>query len=299
MENNKLSTKIASFSFIISFFSCIIATIIFYVICTIVLNIINANSTLEEFSNTTYGTLLSTIVFDLTMLIIFFSLNKGKNNKIISKPKTNKAFLYILISIATFFCLSPIINCFDKLFSFLGFKSDPLQSIDLKSYLISIISLVLLPAICEELLFRGLIFKGLKQNGKAFSIMLSSIMFSIFHMSIYQTIYPLLVGMLLGVIMYYENNILYTIIVHAINNFLSLTFQYLNISLVFEHWSYILLAILLLILFLCIIIKFIIKDEKSTHIKLNFEDKLYLYISLIIMIIINIVINIGELIINF
>ncbi len=297
MEKQKLNTTISSLGFIISFFACQFASIVFLLIGVTICSFLNLDSNVFiSFIENPYGYLLNVAVFDLTMVLIFILFNRKKDNKIISKPNTKKIFLYILIAIISFFALTPIVNCIDTLLIKLGIPLNTISyELDTPAYIISIFSLVLFPAICEELLFRGLIFKGLKENGKAFSILISSIMFSLYHMSFEQTLYPILIGMLLGVIMYNENNILYTIIVHAVNNFLSLTLSYLNISLVFNHWTYILLAVILFCIYLGIILYFTLRKNKGSAIKLSNNEKLYLYLSLVIMIIIYIIINFNRL----
>ena len=118
-------------------------------------------------------------------------------------------------------------------------------------------------AIAEELLFRGLIFKGLKKHGKSFSIIATTIMFMLFHMAIDQAIYPLLMGLLLGVIMWKEDNIIYCIAVHMTNNIMSLTISYFNIPLSFNHWTFILMAILIVLAYLTAILFYTIKNGKG------------------------------------
>lgn len=152
--------------------------------------------------------------------------------------------------------------------------------------------MVIAPAICEELLFRGIIFKGLQKHGKVLSITISALMFSLFHMSISQTVYPILMGMLLAVIMYYENNIYYCIAVHLTNNFLSLTLSYFKINLIFNHWTYILLAIILLAVFLTLILTFTIKNNKNSEKQpISKTNLIILLSSLAIMILFWILVN--------
>ena len=67
----------------------------------------------------------------------------------------------------------PIVVCFDTLLIKLGITLNTLSyELTTKNYFISLISLVIAPAICEELLFRGIIFSGLKSYGKSFYFIL-------------------------------------------------------------------------------------------------------------------------------
>jgi len=111
-------------------------------------------------------------------------------------------------------------------------------------------------------------------------------------MSLSQTAYPLLMGLLLGVIMYYEENIYYCIAVHMTNNFLSLTLSYFKINLTFNHWTYILLAIILVIVYSLIILFLALKNNKKTKLeKITRFDYSYLASSLSIMIALWLLIN--------
>lgn len=298
MEDFKLSIKDSSLSFVIGFIFCqlavlLITTLLLFIISVLGLPIEQS----ESFLNGAWGYLISTLALDGTMLIIFFFFNKGKNNHIFHKPTLKKSLIYTLIAILSFLALYPIIYIINLGFIKLGITlpDPPYDFTKPPNYLISIISLVILPATMEELLFRGIISRGLKKHGKIFSIIITALMFSIFHMSISQTVYPFLIGIILTLVMYNENNIFYPILMHAVNNFLSLTLSFLSINLVFDHWTYIVLAIILAIIFLSIVIYFtIIGNKSSKQAKFTPKEILYLSASLVFMIVIWMAYNIAN-----
>ena len=121
-------------------------------------------------------------------------------------------------------------------------------------------------------------------------------MFSLFHTSITQTLYPILMGIVLSVIMYKEDNILYCIIVHLINNFISLTLAYFQFNISIALWLTITIASIFFIVYItsvCISIKKINNQpNNNTPTK---EDKFYLCVCLGIMSIIWIVALISSL----
>ena len=294
MESNKLTIKDTSLSFLIGFLLCQIAVVAVTCITTVIYNLCGFNTELfSSFLNSALGYMIISLGMYLTMLGVFFYFNNKKENKIISKPKLKKIFLYILVAILSFLCLYPIITCVDTLLVKCNAKINVLPySLTTKNYFISLISLVIAPAVCEELLFRGIIFKGLKKHGKVFSIIISSLMFSIYHMAISQTLYPILMGILLAVIMFYENNICYCIAVHITNNFLSLTLSYFKISLIFQHWSYIILAVALVSVYLIIVLILAIKqNNKTTKTKLEKSENLILCSTLAIMTLLWVLVN--------
>lgn len=289
MQERKLTAIDTSLAFFIGFLlsqiSVVVVMVIGYIVCIIGGIEIEL---LQPFLNTAFGYLLCVIAMDLTMFLVFWFYHKRTDEKFISKPKTKKIFLYILLAIISFLALYPIVTCFDSWLVSVGISLNTIPyELNTANYFISILSLVILPAISEELLFRGIIFKGLKRYGKVFSITISSLMFMIFHLSISQTIYPMMFGLMLGVIMYYEDNILYCITAHMTNNFLSLTLSYFNVSLSYNHWSYILIAVILMLVFITVILYFTIKNSKKVEkVKPNAKELTFLIGSLIIMLII-------------
>lgn len=84
--------------------------------------------------------------------------------------------------------------------------------------------LALLPAVCEELTFRGFIFGGLLHQGGALrAIVVSALFFGFTHTLLQQSIAASMMGLVLGLIAWRTGGVVCTIIVHAINNTLSLT----------------------------------------------------------------------------
>lgn len=288
MEKKNLTIKDSSIGLVTSFLFSQIAVVIVYCIGYIISSMIGlASEDIAIFFSNCYGYALLAFAMQFTIAMTYFFFSRNKDNKIISAPKSKKLLVYIIIAIASFFTLYPLINCIDSLLQDWGIRINTISyELNSTSYIVSLFSLVILPAICEELLFRGLIFKGLKPYGKYFSIIVSALLFAIYHMSLSQAVYPFLLGLLLSLIMYHENNIVYCIAVHMTNNFLSLTLSYANISLVFNHWTYLLLALVLFAMFIVAVMYFMIKKVKSTEkTKISREELIYFTISITIMIV--------------
>lgn len=300
MEKRPLYAVDSSFAFFASFLLSQLAVLLFtclascvYIFCKIELD------GLDVFLSTSYGYLLTALVFDAVLFGVFLFYKKRTNLAVIKKPSANKIILYIWVAVLAFVLVSPLINCLDSLFQFWNLKINTItyditavwHGIPVNLF-VTMISMVIVPAIVEELLFRGVIFKGLQNYGKAFSIIMSAVMFSVFHMAISQTVYPLIMGLLLGVIMYKEDNILYTITVHMTNNFLSVIFAYFGISLSYNHWTFIVLAILLACAFVVTLLIIAFKNNKqSKYVTFTKNEKLAFYSVLGVMVVINIATN--------
>jgi membrane protease YdiL (CAAX protease family) len=81
----------------------------------------------------------------------------------------------------------------------------------------------LAPALCEELLFRGVLARAL---GRSLSIVaaaaISSVVFAAYHLSLVQALPTLTFGFLLAVIAIRADSVLPTMLAHAINNVLAI-----------------------------------------------------------------------------
>ncbi len=87
--------------------------------------------------------------------------------------------------------------------------------------------MALLPAICEELAFRGFIFGGLlRQQGALRAIVVSALFFGFTHTLLQQSIAACLMGIVLGLIAWRTGGVICTIIVHLCNNSLGLVFAW-------------------------------------------------------------------------
>ena len=81
----------------------------------------------------------------------------------------------------------------------------------------------ILAPIIEESLFRGIIMHGLMKNYKSwFAILLSAILFSVFHLNPWQMTYTFFLGLFLGWLMVRSHSLPLCIIAHSINNMIVL-----------------------------------------------------------------------------
>ena len=88
------------------------------------------------------------------------------------------------------------------------------------------ISLVLVPAFCEELLFRGVILDRLLPYGKTAAILISAFTFGLMHGSFSQLFFATVAGIMLGLCYTETGSIWPGVIVHMLNNLWSYLAQY-------------------------------------------------------------------------
>ena len=97
-------------------------------------------------------------------------------------------------------------------------------------FLFGILSIALIPGICEEYLFRGVLQKNFYLISKNIhiAVWLSAFFFSALHLQFYGFFPRMLLGVLFGYIYYWSGSILYPMIAHIFNNFFSLSIFYLS-----------------------------------------------------------------------
>lgn len=81
-----------------------------------------------------------------------------------------------------------------------------------------VVRTAVLPAFYEEFIFRGILLGQLRRYGDGMAIVISSLLFGIFHSNLEQIPFAFLVGLALGYILVRTNNIWLTIAIHFFNN---------------------------------------------------------------------------------
>lgn len=121
-------------------------------------------------------------------------------------------FITILNSISTIFVENHAANTMSYL------TSNPLW--------LNILFIALIPAICEEYLFRGLLFHGYKRRNPLKAILMSSLLFGLIHMNVNQFIYAFVMGCILCMLVYATGTVISSMIAHFIFNGINVVLSY-------------------------------------------------------------------------
>jgi len=97
-----------------------------------------------------------------------------------------------------------------------------------ESYLLNLFTIAVLPALLEEMVFRGCVLRLFRSYGDGFAIIVSATTFSLMHGNIRQIPFAFIVGLVLGWLYVVTNNIWIPIMVHFINNGVSVSMEYLG-----------------------------------------------------------------------
>jgi uncharacterized protein len=103
------------------------------------------------------------------------------------------------------------------------------QADKIPALLVNLFMIALIPAVGEELVFRGLVQRHLTDLFKSphLAIVVASVIFSLVHFQIYSFLPRFFLGLLLGYLFYYGKTIWYPMIGHLVNNSLGVVFYYM------------------------------------------------------------------------
>ncbi len=94
--------------------------------------------------------------------------------------------------------------------------------------LLNILVVAVLPALLEEMLFRGYVLRLLRPYGDGLAVVVSALLFGLMHGNIAQVPFAIVVGMSFGWLYVSTNNIWLPIVAHFLNNALSICTSYLS-----------------------------------------------------------------------
>lgn len=105
-----------------------------------------------------------------------------------------------------------------------------LSSTTYTSLLVNTIVLALIPAVVEEILFRGIICKGIhgKYKNAHVAVWLSAIIFSAIHFQFYGFLPRMILGAILGYIFIYSKSLWMPILFHFLNNFSAVVVEFIS-----------------------------------------------------------------------
>ena len=138
-------------------------------------------------------------------------------------------------------------------------------------FLFFTITLAFLPAIFEELFFRGLFLTSLNGQSIISKTLMVGLFFALYHMNLGQFIYQFIYGSALCLLTIYAGSIFPSIITHFLNNFAVLIFTYLKIQIDLFSPLLIVFGLICLSLFFIFVISGLKKDKDTRQ---NQSEKL-------------------------
>lgn len=185
----------------------------------------------DPFINEIVQILFSLILFTIPFFWVFkisgYSVTK---TVAFSKPKKEKILPLILIGVGFCSFANIAVGIAGTIFSSFGinYNVDSGENPEgILGFVISFISTAIVPALVEEFACRGLILGAVRKFGDGFAIIVSSVVFGLMHGNFEQIPFAFLVGVILAFITIKSGGIWLPIVVHGINNAISVFMDYL------------------------------------------------------------------------
>lgn len=196
--------------------------------------------------------IFTVMLAQIGFLIVYFVYNRDINYKVASKINFNigwkNAALCVLIAVIGVFGINPLISSIDGFLVDIGYNlagSLPLPMDNFGWLILNIILLAGVPAILEELIFRGVILNGYKKLGAVPAMVITSLLFALIHGSVQQFVFPFLFGLILSFAALKTGTVLAPIIIHFVNNALVVILNYVNFSfeIAISTWALLLIGL--------------------------------------------------------
>ncbi len=174
--------------------------------------------------------ILSSFAFTVPFAFIYKLYGLRISDLVIFKKPNKKSFLPLFVLGLSFCSFANIASSYaGSIFESIGIE----YNVDFGEYpkgifgfLLSFISIVIVPALVEEFACRGIVMGSLRKFGDGFAIVTSSIIFGLMHGNFVQIPFAFLVGLILGFVTVKSGSLWVAVAVHASNNFISLAMEY-------------------------------------------------------------------------
>lgn len=160
---------------------------------------------------------ISTII----VVVLYFLYTKKPVSQALTEQKCEwKYFLIAVFLQVGLLSLSELNTFFLELLSNFGYEDAgiALPSMDGAGIVGVLFVAAVLPAILEELLFRGMLLNGVKQFGEGIAILICGGLFALYHQNPAQTLYQFCCGAAFALMAIRSGSVLPTILSHLLNN---------------------------------------------------------------------------------
>lgn len=98
------------------------------------------------------------------------------------------------------------------------------------SYGLNLFTIAVMPALLEEMVFRGYILQTLRRYGDGFAVLISAFWFGLMHGNVLQVPFAFLVGLVMSWLYVATDNIWIPILIHFCNNAISVTMEFITMN---------------------------------------------------------------------
>ncbi len=170
-------------------------------------------------------------VFLGTVLVFCVSSNVSYQKMVGLKTPLSvaKVIMLIGVSVLSIMAFSPLANTFRQLLSRIGYTYTPDYPVNFTGsagmFIVSLLTISVLPAVGEESLLRGGVLGGLKQKGYISAIIASALLFALMHGNATQMVHQFLLGIVLAYVCIVSRTLWAPFTVHLMNNAIALVME--------------------------------------------------------------------------
>ncbi|MEF9946340.1 MAG: CPBP family intramembrane glutamic endopeptidase [Lachnospiraceae bacterium] len=177
-----------------------------------------------------YGTAVGELLF-LLLSVLFVVATKADFKRVfpLQKPRVSAIFGSLLLWGGTFGIMTVILTVMMYLFpQQAAGASQGLENMTMElPFLLGVLIIAVAPAICEEAVFRGVFMRSLSPIGNKWIVLvITGALFGAFHGNLMKFIPTTMLGILFGYIVWETNNMFYSVLLHFLNNFMSVVALY-------------------------------------------------------------------------
>lgn len=187
-----------------------------------------ALSTLESDTNLFLAVgVIQLAVLALPCMLYYLLKGRKLQEPMFLMPKGGTHILFLIFSAILFISGMLLIKYFyfingGEVASLVNFYEDFSGTTEGTSHIEIILSLIVIPAFCEEFFFRGIVFSEYRKYGTGNAIIISTLCFAMLHFSVENMAIYLFTGLLLGFVTAVTRSIIPSIILHLLSNTLSI-----------------------------------------------------------------------------
>ncbi|HNZ06517.1 MAG TPA: ABC transporter permease subunit/CPBP intramembrane protease [Candidatus Cloacimonadota bacterium] len=168
------------------------------------------------------GLVQTQILIILLPPLIILNIFKLKPKEIlrITLPKPRELAIVPFIAVSGAVLVTLLMNVVDAIYPFPDQYTEQLMGLFKMSdnlwVLLGIVALA--PGICEEIMFRGFLMRFFEGNSKKMAVVISALLFGVFHLDPFRLIPTFLLGLILGYLTIRSGSIINSMLYHTLNN---------------------------------------------------------------------------------
>lgn len=157
---------------------------------------------------------------------LYFSAERMPLSQGIPFRKISVEEIVLYVAFGSMICIlanypANLVSKIQEFFGFSGSLPEMQLNNDPRVLVLYGFSVVIIPPLVEEVMFRGVILQSLRRYGDGFAVLVSAILFGLYHGNFIQMVFAFLSGLALGYAVIRTGSLLPSILIHFINNAVS------------------------------------------------------------------------------